>query len=55
MIKLELTVEQVNTILASLGRMPYEAVAALITEVQRQGNSQIDAQKPADVAVAEKN
>ena len=40
MIKLELTIEQVNVILASLGKQPYEAVAGVITEIQKQGGPQ---------------
>jgi hypothetical protein len=40
-LKFEFTVEQVNLILASLGRMPYEAVAQMISEVQKQAQEQI--------------
>ena len=40
MIKLELTVEQINIILASLGKQPFEAVASVITEIQKQGGPQ---------------
>lgn len=39
--KFEFTVDQVNLILASLGRMPYEAVAPMIAEVQKQAQEQI--------------
>lgn len=40
-LKFEFTVEQTNVILAALGRMPYEAVAGLIAEMQKQAQSQI--------------
>ena len=40
MIKLELSIEQVNIILASLGKQPFEAVATVINEIQRQGGPQ---------------
>lgn len=39
--KFEFTVEQTNVILASLGRMPYDSVAALVTEIQKQAQAQI--------------
>lgn len=41
-LKFEFTVEQVNLILSSLGRMPYEAVVQMITEVQKQAQEQIN-------------
>lgn len=40
MIKLELTLEQVNIILASLGKQQYEVVAGVIAEIQKQGTPQ---------------
>ena len=43
MIKLELTLEEVNVILGSLGKMPYEVVASVITKVQEQGAPQAKA------------
>jgi hypothetical protein len=49
--KLEFTIDQVNIILTSLGRMPYESVFTLIADVQTQAQAQI-AQKqnaPRDV------
>lgn len=39
--KFEFTVEQTNVILASLGRMPYDSVAALVAEIQKQAQAQI--------------
>lgn len=52
MIKLELTVEQINLILASLGKQPYEAVAGVISEIQKQGGPQAAALE-AEAAKAE--
>jgi hypothetical protein len=41
MIKLELSLEEINVVLAALGRMPYESVAALIPKIQQQGQAQL--------------
>lgn len=54
MIKLELTIEQINIILASLGKQPFEAVAGVINEIQRQGGPQAAALAEAAKAEAEK-
>lgn len=43
-IKFEFTLEQTNLIMASLGRMPYESVAQMIAEIQKQAQSQLPAQ-----------
>ena len=40
-IKLDLTVDEVNTILRSLGRHPFDEIAALIAKVKQQGETQI--------------
>ena len=40
-ITLELAVEEINTILASLGKHPFESIAALIQKIQSQGTAQI--------------
>ena len=37
---LDLTVEEVNLILASLARMPFESVNQLIPKIQQQGQDQ---------------
>ena len=42
MIKLELTVEEVNIILTSLGRMPYESVYAVIEKIKTEGENQLE-------------
>lgn len=38
--KLDLTIQEANLILASLGKMPYEAVFALIEKIQAQAKEQ---------------
>lgn len=43
-IKLEFNVDQVNIILASLGKQPFEAVAPLINEIQKQATPQLQAE-----------
>ena len=41
MIKLELTVDEVNTILRTLGKHPFEEVVALIGKIKAQGEPQV--------------
>ena len=43
-IKLELTVPEVNAILASLGKHPFDQIAALIAKIKQQGDAQVTAQ-----------
>lgn len=43
LIKLELTIDEVNNILRSLGKHPFEEISALILNIQAQGNPQADA------------
>ena len=50
MIKLELTVNEVNTILGSLGKQPFEAVASVISKIQEQGAPQAAALAQAEAA-----
>lgn len=50
MIKLELSVEQVNAILGHLGRLPYEQVHGLIDELIKQGKPQAEALEAAQKA-----
>jgi len=38
--KLDLSIQEINIILASLGRMPYEAVFALIESIRKQATDQ---------------
>lgn len=40
--KLDLTIQEANLILASLGKMPYEAVFALIEKIQSQAKEQAE-------------
>ena len=48
-VQLELTVSEVNTILASLGKHPFDQIAALIAKIKQQGDAQLAAQAPAEV------
>lgn len=47
-IKLEITVEEANTILAALGQQPYLKVADLIQNIQGQGASQLNGNSQAE-------
>lgn len=42
MIKLELTVDEVNLILAALQKQPYEIVAPLIFKIKTEGDKQFN-------------
>lgn len=50
MIKLELTLEEVNGVLGSLGKMPYELAYPLIDKIKSQAMPQVQA-TPAPVEV----
>jgi hypothetical protein len=41
MIKLELSIDEVNIILRSLGKHPFDEIAALIMKVKQQGEPQV--------------
>jgi len=41
MIKLELTIEETNTILRSLGQHPFQEIANLIGKIKSQGDPQV--------------
>lgn len=43
-VKIELTVDEVNFILSTLSGKPYKDVFRLITKIQEQGNEQIQTQ-----------
>lgn len=47
-ITLHLNVQQVNTILAVLGKAPYEAVHELVASIRKQGADQVEAYKAAN-------
>jgi hypothetical protein len=51
-IKLELTAQDVNTVLGALAQRPFAEVANLFTNIQQQAQSQIQ-QAPADHTPAE--
>ena len=38
---IELTVAEINTILASLGKHPFVEIASLITNIKNQGDAQV--------------
>jgi len=42
MIKLELTIDEVNMVLKALVKQPFEEVAGLVDKVTSQGKSQLD-------------
>ena len=46
-IKLELTLTEINMILASLGKHPFDEVVALLSKIRGQGEEQIQAIKDA--------
>lgn len=41
MIKLDLTIEEVNVILRSLGKHPFDEIANLIVKIKQQGEPQV--------------
>jgi hypothetical protein len=41
MIKLDLTIDEVNVVLASLGKQSFEAVANVIQKIQQQASPQV--------------
>ena len=51
--KLDLSVEKVNFILGTLGKLPYEQSYQLIAEIQQQAQGQLEAVESADKAVNE--
>jgi hypothetical protein len=46
-IKLELTIDEVNAILGSLGKHPFDQIFQLINKIQQQGSAQVQAAAPA--------
>jgi hypothetical protein len=52
MIKLELEINEVNTILAVLGKHPFEDVVALVSKIKTQGDPQAQAMADAQAAAA---
>jgi hypothetical protein len=52
MIKLELTVDECNTILRVLGKHPFEEVVTIINKIKAQGEPQVLAMAEAEKAAA---
>jgi hypothetical protein len=52
MIKLELEINEVNMILAVLGKHPFEEVASLVVKIKQQGDPQAEALVKAAEAAA---
>ena len=53
MIKLELSVDEANTILRVLGKHPFEDVVALISKIKQQGEPQVAAMEAEAAKTAE--
>jgi hypothetical protein len=45
--KFEFTIEELNLVMAALGRMPYESVFQLVENIRKQAGPQIQAQATA--------
>jgi len=43
--KLDLSIQEINIILASLGRMPYEAVFELVEKIRNQAKEQVQSKE----------
>ena len=52
-LKIELTVPEVNTIIRSLGKHPFDEINQLITKISQQGSEQLAAQQAEQQAQAE--
>ena len=44
--KFEFTLEELNVIMAALGRMPYESVTLLVDKIREQATPQLKQQAP---------
>lgn len=53
-IKLELTIDEANTILNLLGQQPYVKVAKLIHKIQEQGSTQVEFENSKEHELMEK-
>lgn len=49
-IKLDLEVQEVNLILRSLGKHPFDEIASLISKIKQQGEAQLAEQEKAKAA-----
>lgn len=52
-LKFELTLEEANAVLGALGKLPFDAVAKLITNIQQQAQPQLPALEAALKAQAQ--
>jgi hypothetical protein len=52
-IKIELTVDEANTVLRVLGKHPFEEVVTLINKIKQQGEPQVAAMAQAEADAAE--
>ncbi|MCG8700917.1 MAG: hypothetical protein MI922_22890 [Bacteroidales bacterium] len=52
-IKLELTIDEANTIINLLGQQPYVKVARLIHKIQEQGSTQVESENSKEPEVKE--
>jgi len=52
-INLTLKVEEVNVILASLGKHPFDQIANLVQKIKAQGEPQVIAQTPTEEGTAD--
>jgi hypothetical protein len=52
MINLELTIHEINLILAALGQAPYTQVAELIKKIKEQGVPQVEALPKEDALIS---
>jgi hypothetical protein len=52
MIKLELTIDECNTILRVLGKHPFEEVVSIIGKIKQQGEPQVQAMEAEAAAAA---
>jgi hypothetical protein len=52
MIKLELSIAEVNTILRVLGKHPFDEVVALVSNIKQQGDPQAQAMADAEAKAA---
>ena len=51
-IKLELEVQEVNLVLRSLGKHPFDEIASLISKIKQQGEAQLAEQEKAEANAA---
>lgn len=51
-IKLDLEVQEVNLVLRSLGKHPFDEIAALIGKIKQQGEAQLAEQEKAEADAA---